>query len=189
MRNAEPYDSSQARFSDFSREEILKMHDQLQGTATTLAAEKDNELLDIACNSKGYRNRIAGAWAIGMKYGKHSQTDKMDVDLLLNLITDEHELVVYAARESCKHIALIRFGKDVDFGPQMNSSHEERGSSRELWESFLSKKEKDLQQYNAKKAAEEANKNANKQFEKTGNNLAAPRLINGKTVKEILGVE
>lgn len=165
------------------------MHDELKGTATMLAEEKDNDLLDIACNSKGYRNRIAGAWAIGIKYGKHSQTNQMDADRLLNLITDEHELVVYAARESCKHIALIRFAKDVDFGPQMNSSHEERGSARELWEGFLNKKEKELQQYNAKKAADESGKNANKAVEKTVNKLAAPRTINGKTVQEILGVD
>ena len=96
--------------------------------------------------------------------------------MLLNLLTDEHELVVYAARESCKHISLIRFAKDVDFGPQMNSSHEERGSARELWEGFFKQKEN-------------TPKDADKQVDKTFNKLANPRMINGKTVQEILGVE
>jgi hypothetical protein len=164
------------------------MHDELRGTATTLAEEKDNELLEIACNSKGYRNRIAGAWAIGIRYGKHSQTDSMNAEMLLNLLTDEHELVVYAARESCKHISLIRFAKDVDFGPQMNSSHEERGSARELWEGFFNKKNKEHQERVAKQK-ESAPKDANKQVDKTFNKLANTRMINGKTVQEILGVE
>jgi hypothetical protein len=150
--------SSNSRFAEFSETTVQQIHDEVKNTAYHLAAMEDDDALEAACHSKGYRNRIAGVWAYGLKYG--NKTGKFKFEPVLELLSDEHELVTYAAKMSCIHMYLARYNERVDFGPTFQASPEEKNDAREMWELMFRKKEK------AYVGAEKSPAKVNKEVEK-----------------------
>jgi hypothetical protein len=121
-------------FQEYTRDQILKLHDELEGQAKSMADHTDNEIIEMAATSKNFKLRICAAWALGIK--------KEVNEILFNLLTDEHELVVYAAKQSCADICYKKYGKALDFGPPCGSTHEEKADAREMWERLFKKYEK-----------------------------------------------
>jgi|688.fasta_scaffold244828_3 hypothetical protein len=158
------------------------MHDELKNTAYHLAALDDDDALDAACHSKGFRNRIAGVWAYGLKYGNKSGNFKYEP--VLEMLSDEHELVTYAAKASCIHMYLNRYGENVDFGPTFQASQEEKNDAREMWELMFRKKEKTYsatEKPSAKPTKEEENNSLKR--------ISKPISPKQKSVQEILEFE
>jgi len=106
--------------------------------AEALAKEKDKELVTTAAESRDFRHRVAAAWAMGLMLNHDEE--------LLKLLMDESPFVRLAAREACMHVALCKYGSDVDFGPAGAAEDSELADSRALWELYFRKKEKDKAQ-------------------------------------------
>ncbi len=167
---------SDNRYNDkktFSEKELDNLHYELEPSAKAFAENPDPDILDVAKNSKNFRHRIALAWS----FGKRGVADTM----LFDLLTDEHPVVVYAAKNSCKMIARDVYGKTLDFGPHFDASEEEKADSRALWEITLKKYKEIIDKELAKRDKEGA-------VSKVGN-VAKPPPPKKKTVQEILGIE
>ena len=158
------------QFKDFKIDDILAIHKKLEPTARSLAHNSDNDMLEIAATSKSFQHRIVAAWAMGMR---HKPDEK-----LLNLLVDEHDLVVYAAKQSCIEICKNRYGQILDFGPFPNCAQEEKADSRALWEATFNRYEKIIE--NALNTEKDAEKGAD-----TIKKLTAPK----KSVADILEFE
>ncbi len=119
--------------SNLSLDQINAIKTKSMKLAKVLMDENDKDLIDIAIHSKDFQHRIAAAWHFGL-------AKKID-DCLFKLLTDEHPLVSFAARESCKSIASKKFGaRNVDFGPEANASQEHKNDAAELWRVYFDKK-------------------------------------------------
>jgi len=140
------------------------LHYELEPTAKALASDGAKDMLELAANGKSFKLKVCAAWAYGIR--------NEPSDNLLNLLMDEHEVVSYAARESCKMIAKKYTGRDVNFGPHAGADADEKADARAMWELAFRKFAK------AGPVAPTVN-NAVKQV---GN-------VKKKTVQEILGIK
>jgi hypothetical protein len=140
--------------------DVIKIKNHCRPMAETLAKENDDDLLSTAAESSDFRHRVAAGWAYGLTLKSN--------EAMFKLLIDESPYVRLAAREGCQHIALYKYGANVDFGPAGDAETGELADSRMLWELYFKKKEK---QFEERKKVEN-----DKKSEK-------------KDVKKILGIE
>jgi hypothetical protein len=103
-----------------------------------LRQDKEPDMIDAAANSKDFRHRLAVAWY----YGHELKPEEN----LLKLLCDENLWVRMGAREACEHIACVKYGKTVDFGPASGADVSEQADSRGLWEMYFTTREKKIKQ-------------------------------------------
>ncbi len=103
-----------------------------------LRQDKESEMVEAAVNSKDFRHRLAAAWY----YGHEVKPEEN----LFKLLCDENLWVRMGAREACEHIACIKYGKTVDFGPASNADVSEQADARGLWELYFNTREKKAKQ-------------------------------------------
>lgn len=128
-----PGQSNSDPLSSFSTDQLNAIKTRCMHIAKLLVSENDADLIDIAVHSKDFQHRVAAGWHYGL-------AKKID-DCLYKLLTDEHPLVSYAARESCKSIAIKKFNaRNVDFGPEPNASQAHKNDAAELWRVYFDKK-------------------------------------------------
>lgn len=140
------------------------MHHELEPTAKALASDGDKEMLEIATTGKSFKLKVCAAWAYGIR--------NEPSDNLLNLLMDDHEVVSFAARESCKMIAKKFTGRDVNYGPHTGADANEKADSRAMWELAFRKYSK----------MEKTQPVGDKAIKTIGN-------VRKKTAQEILGIE